>query len=118
MTVTMAMGETAMATATATAMMPPPLPTATMSMTMTAAIRGRQLDNGDSTTTMGRQRCDGDGWQRHAERLQVLHHPSKTTINQCGQFGEEWFGPAPPIGRQRARGYNDDKATLSKRHRR
>jgi hypothetical protein len=29
------------------------------------------------------------GSQRHAERLQVLRHPLKATINQCGQFGEE-----------------------------
>jgi hypothetical protein len=53
MAVMMVMGETAMATATAMAMMPPLLPTATMSMTMMAAIRGRQLDNGNLTTMMG-----------------------------------------------------------------
>jgi hypothetical protein len=29
------------------------------------------------------------GGQGHAERLQVLRHSSKATINQCGQFGEE-----------------------------
>ncbi len=53
MMATMAMGEKAMATATSTAMMLPPLPTETMSMMATAAIQGRQLDNGDLTTTMG-----------------------------------------------------------------
>jgi hypothetical protein len=99
----MTMAETATAMATATKMMPPPLPMATMPMTTMAAIRGRWLDDGDSTTTMGRQRFDGNGWQQHAERLQVLRHPSRKTIKQCGQFGEEWFGPAPPIGRQKAR---------------
>jgi hypothetical protein len=29
------------------------------------------------------------GGQQHAEHLQVMRHPSKATINQCGQFGEE-----------------------------
>jgi hypothetical protein len=53
MMATMAMGETATVMATATAMMPPPLPMATMSMTTMAAIQGRQLDKGNSTTTMG-----------------------------------------------------------------
>ncbi len=62
----MAMAETVMgmatAMATATAMMPPPPPSATLSMKMTAALRGRKLDDGDWTTTMGRRQCDGDGW--------------------------------------------------------
>jgi hypothetical protein len=35
-----------------------PLPPAvTMSMTMTAVIRGRQLDDGNLTTTMGQRQC-------------------------------------------------------------
>ncbi len=59
MTAMMAMVETTMATATA--MMPMLLPTATMSMTTTVAIQGRQLDNGDWTTMMGQQLCDGNG---------------------------------------------------------
>jgi hypothetical protein len=65
-TTSMAMVETvtgmATATATATAMMPLPLPTATLSMKLTVALRGRRLDDGDWTTTMGRRQCDGDGW--------------------------------------------------------
>ncbi len=63
---TMAMAETVMGmatvTATATAMMPLPPPLATLSMKTTAALQGRRLDDGDWTTTMGRQQCDGDGW--------------------------------------------------------
>jgi hypothetical protein len=101
MTATMVMAEMATAMTMVTAMMPPPLPTAMMLMTMTVAIQGWRLEDGNSTTTMGRLRCDGDGWQQHAERLQVLRHPSKTTIN-CRQFGEEWCGPVPPIGCQKA----------------
>ncbi len=29
------------------------------------------------------------GGQQNVERLQVLRHSLKATINQCGQFGEE-----------------------------
>jgi hypothetical protein len=81
----MAMGN-AMATETAIAMMLPPPLLVTLLMTMTAAIQGRQLDDGNWTTTMGQQQWeDGNvmamGGQRHAECLQVLRHPSKATIN-------------------------------------
>jgi hypothetical protein len=62
----MAMVETVtgmvMAMAMATAMMPPPLPLVTLSMKTTAALQGWRLDDGNWTTTMGRQQCDGNGW--------------------------------------------------------
>jgi hypothetical protein len=65
-TMTMAMAETvtgmATATATATAMMPPLPPSETLSMKTTAALWGWQLDNGNWTTAMGQQQCDGNGW--------------------------------------------------------
>jgi hypothetical protein len=47
----------AMATLTAMAMMPPLPLMATMSITTTAVIQGRQLDDGNLTTTMGQQGC-------------------------------------------------------------
>jgi hypothetical protein len=46
---------------------------------------------------IGQQQWDNNnvvamGSQQHAECLQVLRHPSKATINQCGHLGEEETG--------------------------
>ncbi len=113
----MAMAERVMAmeTAMVTAMMPLPPPTATMSMTTTTATQERQLDDGNWTTIIRQQQCDGDGRQQHAECLHVLRHPSKATINGCGQFGEEWFGLAPPkFATKEHDNNNNEKATSLK----
>jgi hypothetical protein len=43
----------------------------------------------------------GMGSKKNAEPLQVLHHPLKATINQCGNFGEEETRERSDLG-----GYN------------
>jgi hypothetical protein len=70
--------------------------------------RRRQFEDGNWATAIGWRWWDSDdvmtmGGQQQAERLQVMRHPSKATINYCGQFWEDETREMGNLGGQKLR---------------